>query len=526
YWIFAQANNAGAFAEAPAGNNIGVTATPVAVGPDLVVTMATPTPLSIAPGRNVSVTTTIRNQGGQAAGAFDVGLYLSTNATFENGTDQLLASRRVVSGLPAGAVSTAPMIATIPSSLAAGSYFLIVRADTGDEVAEASETNNVLATSAVQVVRADLAVPPGTAPATTSRLYLSTDPALDVPGDTVLGDAPVPALAGGGTATVTRVVPIPPGTPPGQYWIIAQANVTSAVQEADAASLTNNVKATATPVIVGPDLVMTAATPTPLATAPLFFDAATTTEKNQGGQAAGVFDVSLYLSTDATFDGADQLLATRRVLPGLAPGAMSTAAMVATIPSGLSAGTYFVIARADSSGEIDEANELNNVRSTAAIQVVRPDLTVPTVTFTPAVLPVGAPANVSVTHVVRNTAIAPGTTPGSQSRLLLSRNQSAAGTLLDLGLVAVPAVPAAASVSVVSRVALPALTPGQYFFLARADDPGAVVEREDGNNTGASAIALVVGPDLAVTAAATTTGAIPGANVSVSYTVRNFGTAS
>src|SRR6185295_6238775 len=219
YWIFAQANNAGAFAEAPAGNNIGVTATPVAVGPDLVVTMATPTPLSIAPGRNVSVTTTIRNQGGQAAGAFDVGLYLSTNATFENGTDQLLASRRVVSGLPAGAVSTAPMIATIPSSLAAGSYFLIVRADTGDEVAEASETNNVLATSAVQVVRADLAVQsvtapaaaapgqnvsvihvvknlalsPGSAPATTSRLYLSTDPALDVPGDTVLGDAPVPA---------------------------------------------------------------------------------------------------------------------------------------------------------------------------------------------------------------------------------------------------------------------------------------------------------------------------------------------
>ncbi len=552
YWIFAQANNAGAFAEAPAGNNVGMTATPVAVGSDLVVTTATPTPLAIGPGRNVSVTTTVRNQGGQAAGAFDVGLYLSTNATFESGADQLLVSRRVTSGLPAGAVSTAPMIATIPSNLAAGSYFLIVRADTGDEVAEADEANNVLATPGIQVVRADLAVQsvtgpavaapgqnvsvthvvknlalsPGGAPATTSRLYLSTDAVLDVPGDTVLGDAAVPALAGGGMATVARVVSIPPGTPPGQYWIIAQANVASTVQEADAASLTNNAKATATPVIVGPDLVMTAATPTPLATAPGSNVSVMTTVKNQGGQGTGAFDVSLYLSTDATFDGADQLLATRRVTPGLAPGAMSTAAMIVTIPPSLAAGAYFVIARADSSGEIDEANELNNARSTAAIQVVRPDLTISTVTFTPAVIAAGTPANVSVTQVVRNTAIAPGTAPASQSRLLLSQNQSAAGTLVDFGLVAVPALPAAASVSVVSRVALPALAPGKYFFLAHADDPGAVFERDDANNSGASAIALVVGPDLAVSAAATVAGAIPGANVSVSYTVRNFGTAS
>src|SRR6185369_18018646 len=85
YWIFAQANSAGTFAEAFAGNNVGMTATPVVIGPDLVVTTATPAPLVSAPGRNVSVTTTVKNQGGQAAGAFDVGLYLSTNATLQTG---------------------------------------------------------------------------------------------------------------------------------------------------------------------------------------------------------------------------------------------------------------------------------------------------------------------------------------------------------------------------------------------------------------------------------------------------------
>jgi len=272
---------------------------------------------------------------------------------------------------------------------------------------------------------------------------------------------------------------------------------------------------------------MTAAAPTPATTAPGLTVSVATTVKNQGGQAAGAFDVGLYLSTDATFDGAaDQLLATRRVLPGLTPGAMSTAAMVVTIPSNLSAGTYFLIARADSSGEIDEANELNNVRSTAPIQVVRPDLTVPSVTFAPAVIPGGSPANVSVTHVVRNAAIAPAKAPASHSRLVLSGDQTAAGTLLDFGLVAIPALPAATSVSVTSRLALPALAPGRYFFLARADDPGVVFEREDGNNTAASAVALVVGPDLSVTAAATVASALSGANVSVSYTVRNVGTAS
>jgi subtilisin family serine protease/subtilase family serine protease len=551
YWIFAQANTAGAFAELPGNNNTAATPTPIIVGPDLLVAAATPSPLAIAPGFNVSVMTTLKNQGGQAAGAFDVAVYLSTNATFESVDDQRLATRRVA-GLAAGASIPIQVRVPIPAGLAAGSYFLIARADDADEVVEARESNNTLTTVAIQVVRADLAVQSVTAPAavapgqnvsvthvvknvavapgaaavTTSRLYLSSDPALDVPGAAVLGDVAVPALGGGAMATVTRLVRIPPSTTPGLYWIIARANVTEVVQEADAPTLTNNVRAMAAPVIVGADLIVTTATPSPLALAPGSNVSMTTTVKNQGGQAAAAFDVGLYLSADATFDGVvDQRLATRRVTTGLGAGLTSTVTVVGTIPANLAAGTYFLIVRVDDAGEIGEANEANNTLTSPAIQVVRPDLTVSSVTFTPSAIPAGAAANVSVTQVVHNLSAAPGSALRTQSRLLLSQDQSAAGTLLDLGLAAVPPVAPLASVSLVRVVALPALAPGRYFLVASADDPGTLVERDETNNGGATVTALVVGPDLTVTTAATTSGTIAGANVSVSYTVRNLGVA-
>jgi hypothetical protein len=155
-----------------------------------------------------------------------------------------------------------------------GDYFLLVRADAGGgatgEVLEADETNNERAT-AVRVVQPDLATtglkatprvtgagtnvsvkhavtnlagPAGKAGPTTSRLYLSTDDELDGSVDTSLLDVTVPALAGGATASVTASVQIPPGTPPGSYFIIAQANAVSPVQENDPGSGANNIQAT------------------------------------------------------------------------------------------------------------------------------------------------------------------------------------------------------------------------------------------------------------------------------------------
>src|SRR6185295_12325501 len=180
---------------------------------------------------------------------------------------------------------------------------------------------------------------------------------------------------------------------------------------------------------------------------------------------------------------------------------------------------------ADESGTVTEADEANNTLLTGVLTVLRPDLTVPTVTFTPAAIAPGA--NITVTHVVKNLALAPGNAPLSASRLLLSTDQTVAGQVVDLGTANVPAITAGGMTTVTrSATVPPGLAPGLYYVLARADDPDAIVEPNSSNNLGFSATRLTVGPDLTVTTASTVTGGIPGANVSVTYTLKNLGSAS
>jgi len=414
YWIHARANDGG-IPEATTANNAARTALPLTIGPDLLISTARAPAGSTAPGETVKVTSTVRNQGGATPAGFDVGIYLSPERTFDAGAATLLAVRRVVGGLAAGASSgpvATPVV--IPSTTPGGSYFLIVRADAGGappsgEVLEADETNNVKATAAIRVVRPDLTVlsvssvtaPGGTAagmnvrvvhvvrnlapaagPAaeTTSTLYLSPGATLGG-GEVELGRVDVRPLAGGARATLRKVVPIPDGTPPGVYFVLAQANATNTVVEADSPQQANNVKATVAPIVVGPDLIVTAATATPARMVPGTTVRVSTTARNQGGQAAGGFDVGLYLSLDATYEaGVDLLLATRRV-SGLAAGARSGPVVTSVvIPGHVSAGTYFLVVQADAGDEVLEASETNNARPTAAIEVVRPDLAVLSVT--------------------------------------------------------------------------------------------------------------------------------------------------
>ena len=97
--------------------------------------------------------------------------------------------------------------------------------------------------------------------------------------------------------------------------------------------------------------------------------------------------------------------------------------------------------------------------------MLRPDLNVPTVTFTPAAIAPGG--NITVSHVVKNLALAPGNAPLSASRLLLSTDQTVAGQVADLGTVNVPAITAGGMTTVtrsaqvpVGLAARPLLRPG------------------------------------------------------------------
>src|SRR5438046_5960411 len=83
---------------------------------------------------------------------------------------------------------------------------------------------------------------------------------------------------------------------------------TNTVFEADSPAQGNDVKATLTPLIVGPDLMANTPTAAPPATTTRFTVAVTNTVRNAGGQPTGPFDVGIYLSSDGVYDGGDQLL--------------------------------------------------------------------------------------------------------------------------------------------------------------------------------------------------------------------------
>jgi subtilase family serine protease len=175
----------------------------------------------------------------------------------------------------------------------------------------------------------------------------------------VLGDVAVPPIAGGATISVTRSLPLPPGTMPGKFWIYAQANAVNPVMEGGTPEQINNLQRTLSPIVVGPDLAVTALT-MPLAASPTIPFSVVTTVKNQGGQAASASVVRFFLSLSGALDGSEVALgATSPAV--LAPGAYLTATTRLTLPGNTSAGEAFLLARADGDQQVAEADETNNI---------------------------------------------------------------------------------------------------------------------------------------------------------------------
>ncbi len=277
--------------------------------PDLLIS-AISGPAVAAPGATIVLNNTVRNIG-LPAGAFNVGLYISSSAAVTT-ADRQLTTRRVTGGLATNAISADATSVQIPSDVTPGNYFLGAIADIDNEVpAEGNENNNAASTPIV-IAKPDLVVTVLTAPAT----------------------------AGAGLAIT----------------------INSTVKNQATAAVT-----------------------------------------------AAASTLAFYLSADAIFDPGDVRLTATRAIPTLAKDAVSAGATTLTIPAGIAAGSYFLIAVADDLSAVDESNEANNTR-TAPIAISRPDLSVTSVTATPTLTAAGM--NVSITQIVRNVATSPANAPG------------------------------------------------------------------------------------------------------------------
>jgi subtilase family serine protease len=107
-------------------------------------------------GQPLTVTTTVRNVGPAAAGAFAVRFYLSRDGQVEASDPPM--GLRPLGGLAAGAQSAASTALLIPATAVEGEYRVIAVVDAAEQQAERDETNNVVTSAPFSVLRRP---PPG-----------------------------------------------------------------------------------------------------------------------------------------------------------------------------------------------------------------------------------------------------------------------------------------------------------------------------------------------------------------------------
>ena len=121
------------------------------VGPDLQVA-SIDAAASAGAGGAIAVTDTTRNAGGGGATATMTRFFLSPDPTLDAG-DAALGTRGVAALAP-GASDTGTTTLTIPAGAAAGTYWIIARADGDGALAETLENNNtasrVIATTSIE----------------------------------------------------------------------------------------------------------------------------------------------------------------------------------------------------------------------------------------------------------------------------------------------------------------------------------------------------------------------------------------
>lgn len=127
---------------------------------DLVVSNASVDDLTITIGQSVTVDWAIDNKGSGAAASSYAGVYLSTDANWSS--NDILLGGESTSALAAGSRDTGENATfTLAKTVSAGSYYILVVADNGKLIGEASESNNVWAqkiTVSAKVAAPDLVI--------------------------------------------------------------------------------------------------------------------------------------------------------------------------------------------------------------------------------------------------------------------------------------------------------------------------------------------------------------------------------
>jgi len=439
-------------------------------------------------GTNISMSTTIENNGVVGCSYSYVGYYLSTNATIS--TADIRIGTDYVPALSAGGSSTETFsidVSTINPPIPPGTYYFGYLIDYQDRIAESNESDNdwvwgsspivvsgpnltrngaTLSVSGTNVSISTTVINNGTDPAggsSTLRYYLSTNNIISSL-DYEIGSDFVPNLAVNGSSAENisvDVLSISPYIPPGTYYIgyiIDDGNVIAETNEGDNTfSFITQVTIPATPNLTRSTDNLT------IAGNQFTIDATVT---NDGTGTSGSSTLGYYLSTNTIISTLDYQVGTDFVT-GLATTATSAETItlnVNTLAATVPPGTYYVGYIIDVNASVSELNEGDNNYHIAGQTVTIPRL--PNLTVAQDTCIVNG-TNVTVTTTVTNDGVV---SAGSATDLFyyLSTNSYISTADYRIGTDIVPALAvngnSIETITVDVANVVPAIPPGTYYI--------------------------------------------------------------
>lgn len=547
YYLIVRTDVSGQVGESDNTNNFRTAAIEV-LSPDL-----TPDTLAVTgqlvQGRPFVCEITVNNAGQSPvpAGPWQDTLHLSSDPTLDGGDLQLGGPWNESGPLATGAGYTRSRSLNLPN-VTAGTWYLIVTTDHGNDVAEADETNNIRAfavtvravdlvptaiTAAAPLVAgldAELTVTvtnegDGTAPAGETwhdHLYFSTDDELG-DGDLWIGSPAVagPLAEGAGYQRIYQTTL--PAITAGNYFLIAETDINGTVIESNDA----NNRLVVPVVVTQPDL-----SPVALALAagnPLVAGQANAIEFEVANQGTGPVPAGVtrtdtaYLSSDPDWDPGDTLIGGPWTESGeLAASASYTRSRDVTV-TGIPGGTYFLILVTDHEDDLFESDEADNSLAVEIQVDSKPNLRPTSCAPGGGLLNAGQSAEIAYT--ITNEGTAPATGIWWDSILLSTDAIPDPGDYhLGWGPEENGPVESGSDYSNSLTTVIPDLPPGDYYLLLTADGySNGLTESDEDDNL--LVVSVIVGaPDLRPTACAPDSPMVSGQPNLLGYTMINDGT--
>lgn len=498
-------------------------------------------PTTVASEGTVTANGEVVNDGNAEAGSSEVGFYISSDDNVDNAR---LIKRISVGSIPAGQSTSYSTDLFITED--DGEYFVHFVVDDNNAVSESNENDNENSVRlTVENLNVDLIVESvsnspvsienggtvnvsytlknnGSDAAGNSHVayYISDDNSLNTASDEFVDKDFVSSISAGGTHSGTESIVI--NRDPGTYYIFVVADTDDEVEETIESNNTGSDNFEV--VAPAPDLRIATANIVEVNVVPGETVTLEVSLENEGGSTAGASVMDFFLSSDLSCCGGDDFLGDLS-FGSISAGNSSFQSKTVTIPSGKTAGTYYVYFIADAHSEVAESDENNNEdhRLLTLVEAPDPDLRNGTIDIDP--LTIISDGLVTASGEVWNDG--PGDAGSSEIGFYISSDDNLNNATF-LESYPIGSLTNGNSESYSTSLFI-SESPGSYFIHFVVDDGNDVAETNEGNNENSVKITVEefndeLSPDLTIqNVSLSNRNPEAGESISANYDIVNLG---